>query len=290
MSLINISYFIGEKVIPNATYPDVLTQVNNIIQVREREYLINAMGYEMFKSFWAGIAVATPLQKYVDILLGTEFTGMNGRLKKWDGLISITQASLQLTVSLSGANDIFFTVDGPGGPADNATTYVNTALAGLDYRVSQRGYGGLEQLKSDNSNVSTANIRINNTGGFTWLNGVTFTHLDKYQIELFSTTVDVGAYSPVAVPESPIADYVYFYWLKHLHTQSAGVGTVQPVAENAKMVSPKHKAVKAWNDMTEKTCVLKEFLQVNYTVYPEFQNYAGSRELFYLTSKMNIFF
>ena len=286
MPLINSSYFIGERNIPNTSYPEILSSLNNLIAIREKEYILKSLGYELFKGFWLSLANTTPAQRYVDILLGKEFTGMDGTLQKWDGLVSESSN----TFTINPLEDIFFTVGTLGAPANGTDTYTNSSLAGLNYTVTQRGFGPLEELKGDNSNVSTADIQILTSGGFKWLGATRFTQSDKYQIQFIGTVLTVSGYDVQSIPKSPIADYIYFYWLKQQHTQTSGIGEVRAEGQNSIRVSSKHKAAATWNDMSEKTCMLKEFLIMSSSIYPEFQQYAGSRELWYLTSKINTFF
>ena len=190
MSLINSSYFIGEKNVPNKDGADVSVVLNNLIDRYEPEYLKKALGYELFLSFMTGIQVTTPDQRYTDLLIGKDFTGQNGKLNRWAGFINVI----------------------PGG-----------AIV-------------------------------------------------------------------VAYPLSPIADYVYWYWLKHNHSQTSGLGEVRSELQNAVRVSPKHKAVKTWNDMVEKTWLLYEFLKVNPTTYPEFQAYLSDPDINLMLTKINTFF
>lgn len=90
MSLINSSYFIGEKDIPNTTYAEVADMISNLILVYEEKYLETFMGYELYKKFKDGIAEVTPEVKWTKIKNGTEFTGQDGQLKKWKGLVDTT--------------------------------------------------------------------------------------------------------------------------------------------------------------------------------------------------------
>lgn len=285
--LIDSSYFIGERNIPNTTYPEVSSMLDSLIAIREKEYLNKALGYELFKAFEAGLIQATPEQRMVDILLGKEFIGSNGALKLWKGLVSITTTNPWLSVSLSSANDLYFTVGVGSAPVNGDDTYVNTSLAGVTYRVVQRAYGPLEALEDDNSNVATADIQINPSGGFTWLNSITFGQGDKYAIQMISTDLDVSSYDVVPEPESPIADFVFYYYLRKQATQTAGIGQVSPKAENANVVSPVEDMCAAWNAMVEKTKVLAEFLNVNGSVYPEFQKHMYSAELEELITRLN---
>lgn len=182
MSLINSSYFIGERNIPNVDYPDVGSAVGNLLNKYEPEYLKALLGYELFLLFEAGLAEATPAAKWTEIRNGIQFTMLDGRLTKWKGLVDT---------------------------------------------------------------------------------------------ETF---------------QSPIADYVYYWWLRNNVSQTAEMGEVRGKAENAVNVSPKFKMCKAWNDMVDKSLVLYEFLLVNNTVYPELQKHSGSRELRLLLTRINPYF
>lgn len=291
MSLINSSYFIGERNVPNSTYPDVLSTLNNLIDVHEKKYLQRALGYELFKNFMAGLLEVTIEPRFLDILFGKEFTGVDGRLKKWMGLISVTEETPSIEISTSSVGiDLFFTVGIGSAPADGDDTYVNSSLANKQYKVIQRVYGPLEALKDDNSNVVTADIQINSSGGFTWLNGIKFSDADKYLIELQTATLDVTDVEIVPEPDSPIADYVYYYWLKNMHTQTAGIGQVKTDAQNAHVVSPKYKACDTWNNMAEKTSFLYELLRVNIADYPEYELYLNDSDLISLLTKIHPFF
>ena len=288
MALISSSYFIGERLIPNATEADITALIDNLILAHENDYMVKAMGYELFSLFNAGIQGPTPDQRYLDILLGLDFTGQNGRLKRWTGLISLSSSSLATFVNPSALNDFSFVVGTE--PIDGAISYVNATLSGKTYKVTQRGFGPLEPLKSDNSNILTADIRIDAGGGFTWLNGIKFSLNDKYFISGLFDPIDISTLPLEFNPASPIADYVYYYWLKFNHTQTSGLGEVRSDAQNAVRVSPKHKAVKAWNDMVDKTWLLYEFLKVNAATYPEFQDHLNDCEVQYLLTKINPFF
>lgn len=190
MPLINSSYFDGERIIPDASYADVTKVLNGIIARREPEYLKTVLGYELFILFMAGIQVTTPDQRYTDLLVGKDFTGQNGKLKRWAGFINVTP---------------------------NTTIVVANAV-------------------------------------------------------------------------SPIADYVYYYWLKQNHTQTSGLGEVANVAQNAVRVSPKLKAVDAWDSMVDRSWLLYEFLKVNPVTYPEFQAYLSDPDINLMLTRINTLF
>lgn len=289
--LINSSYFTGgERNIPNTHYSDVSGLISEIISIREPEYLLKALGYELYSIFKAGIIAATPDQRYRDILLGAEFIGLNGEKKRWEGLVSLTEPQANVIIWSAATPEIFFTVGVGDAPAAGATEYNNSSLVGKTFKVKQRGVGPLEQLEPDESNNATADIATLETGGFRWLNGFAFSDADKYTIEIASSAIDANGATVVAFPVSPIADYVYYYWLKHTHTQVTNTSTVKTDNANSTPISPKYKATEAWNSMVRRTSLLVEFLMVNSSTYPEYQYHLSSRELKNLITKINLFF
>lgn len=70
---------------------------------------------------------------------------------------------------------------------------------------------------------------------------------------------------------SPVANYVYWHWLKDQTTQTVGLGEVSSKSENASLVSPATKMVRAWNEMSEWVDELYYFMQTNYADYPEWK-------------------
>ena len=266
--LINNSYFTGDLNIPNVMSPDVASSLNTLISKREKEYLIRMLGYELYSAFTVGITQATPNQRFLDILIGQQYTGYNGHTHKWDGLVASTIDNT--LTSVKAVAEIFFTVGITGAPIDGATTYVNTTLAGLSYSVAQRVLGALEILKSDNSNIATADISIQSTGGFTLLKGQRFSSGDKYLITLAKPIITTTDTSVALAPSSPIADYCYYYWLAQKHTLTSGIGQVKAKGQNNVVVSEKYKACAAWNSMVDKSVHLYYFLHNSGTIYPEF--------------------
>lgn len=86
--LIDKSYFIGELNIPNVDYLDGESMLTDLLQDTEPKFLQSLMGYDLFKQFTAGILVDPMLQKWADIKNGVEFSGFDGRLKNWKGLVN----------------------------------------------------------------------------------------------------------------------------------------------------------------------------------------------------------
>jgi hypothetical protein len=86
MAIITNPYFIGKISIPtDNSY--VSANLSTFIDRTEKQYLIDALGYELYKGFIAYVANPSPsVQRYDDILDGAEFTNSYGNLDKWDGL------------------------------------------------------------------------------------------------------------------------------------------------------------------------------------------------------------
>jgi len=85
---------------------------------------------------------------------------------------------------------------------------------------------------------------------------------------------------------SPIANYVYWHWMKDQTSQTVGLGQVKNKSENAEVVSPATKQVRAWNEMSEWVDELYRFLQASYAVYPEYV--PGNNEMWKFR-KTNVF-
>jgi hypothetical protein len=290
MALIDSSYFDGELTIPNSMAPDVSSLITALINQYEKEYLKKALGYELSKLFAAGLLAGVIDQRYLDILLGAEFRDSMGNLSKWPGLISVVNPETTISVSLTNSLDQYFTVGVDKGPNAGASVWVNNDLAGINYKVAQRVQGPLEPLKSDNSNIATADISINVAGGFTLLNGIQFAAGDKYIITPLSSPIDVSNVELAELPQSPIADYVYVKWAEGKSLLSAGIGTVKPAAQNATLISDMENICRAWNNMVEKTKLLAAFLESGGSVYPEFQAHAYSQDFILLTTRLNPYF
>ena len=70
--------------------------------------------------------------------------------------------------------------------------------------------------------------------------------------------------------ESPIANYVYFWYQENLVTNSVGIGETKPKSENSNLASVLQKQMRSWNEMVRFTYKVQEFIQKNSTDYPDF--------------------
>lgn len=74
---------------------------------------------------------------------------------------------------------------------------------------------------------------------------------------------------------SPIANYIYYWYIGDAITFTAGIGEMEGKSENAKKADPNMKLYRAWNEMVALTEVMHDFLQNKKDedgeyVYPEF--------------------
>lgn len=91
--------------------------------------------------------------------------------------------------------------------------------------------------------------------------------------------------------ESPIANYVYYYFTRDMATLTANLGEVKPKGENASFASPIAKQVRAWNEMVD--FVWK--FELDTDVYPEwsgpyshFSDWCHSREIFHKINSLGL--
>lgn len=105
------------------------------------------------------------------------------------------------------------------------------------------------------------------------LNGKEYTDLSN-RAQKWNGLISISDGSRTTL-KSPIANYVYFYFMRENVTPTTSVGVVQGVAENAQVISPKQKLCNAWNSMAEEMEQLIRFLRNNQTVYPEWTSRDG---------------
>lgn len=81
-------------------------------------------------------------------------------------------------------------------------------------------------------------------------------------------------------PQSPIANYVYFHWMRNETTDSSGVGEVINKTDNATRTNSVDKQRKAWNEMVDMLRPMRHFLQTNRITYPMWRITLDNYEFF----------
>lgn len=70
--------------------------------------------------------------------------------------------------------------------------------------------------------------------------------------------------------ESPIANYIYYWYKRNEVTDSVVIGEVKPQGENANSASSVHKTVRAWNEMVDWNYGVASYIVSNEITYRSF--------------------
>lgn len=272
MSLIDISYFVGDLTIPNMDQEAVLERITWYIQKYEQEFLRRLLGYPLYKAFVAGLNVAAPAvpdQRFLDILYGKEYTNLQGYLTQWRGLIRtdnpvfnmageyVYKPPITIKAGItpgfpSGVNTVTF--DGTNGTPDwrgwNPIFFRGTIMeVGVDYSWD---------IDTGQWTLLIANDKTGPSEKF------------FVSFQLRTTSINSIDISP---KQSPIANYIYYWYRRSGATQYTGIGEVLTSAENSSNQDPNQKMASAWNEMSEMVGEFLEFMDTNTSltpgVYPE---------------------
>jgi hypothetical protein len=272
--LIDRTYFIGEINIPNTSNQAVAALLDHFIERYEPEFLKKALGYELYTSFMAGVAVSPPVQdKWLRLLQGGEYTTLAQELFYWKGLVSQPLSTIN---AIDAANSTIIVV-GRGqqyDPADgSASTIIPAALVGKDFTLTQRLVG---QLRPDEYTVAGNSLTLTDT---VFNQGDTF----FFKSASLALSQSSGIYK-----KSPIANYVYYWFMRNNATQTAATGEVKGTSENSANVSASVKIVRAWNEMAETVREMNEFLMTFRDLYNWDHNRYHYRRHFRPINEFNI--
>ena len=78
---------------------------------------------------------------------------------------------------------------------------------------------------------------------------------------------DQVLYNMLFVDEKPVADYIYYYFMRDKATFTAGAGEAAAKLENAERVNNNQKMCRAWNEFSELIEEVIEYLQDEETYY-----------------------
>jgi hypothetical protein len=272
--LIDKSYFVGDLNIPNTGDLPVSERLTWFIQKYEPEFLLKLLGYPLYKVFIAGLAVtppATPDQRFIDILYGKEYTDPNGLLCKWQGLIITDNPTLNLAGGYVYRKSEYITIGvTPGTIVGTTTQTFNGANGSSDWRGWVPVITRIGVMKPD------VDYSWNkDTGVLTLLKaGDQFGNQEYFfvQFELRNSDVTTPDFT---TNQSPIAQYVYYWYTRIGITQTTGAGEVITNAENATNVSSRRKMATIWNQMHFWCVDFLNFIdamnQQNPAAYPEWQ-------------------
>lgn len=268
--IIDSSYFSGPLTLAQLGQQTVVESLDNYIQQYEPEYLERVLGYELSKSFIAGLQAAEIEQKWMDLLNGAEFT-YYGKLHKWPGLAGVTDVG-----------NIYYLLRKPlfirGGITDGFAVgdnkYVNADLANWNISLDIRTFGPQEEGEEWNE-IEDGGIQLTDDDyqvapGEIWV----INFLSK---KTGTTVSEVRGFSPIAA-------YVYWHYVRDLHQQQTGIGTVKTKGQNSTPVSPIHKMMNAWNMMVDSEVTLTKFLSANREVY----NWHGRRHCVHYQNQFGV--
>jgi hypothetical protein len=252
--LIDRTYFVGDLNIPNTSQAAIGSQVDLFIEQYEEQFLNEVLGYSLYKALKAGLQVVPVAQMWTDLIEGVEYTDANSKVRFWKGLV--TQPPTVLN-ALDALNPIDIVV-GRGQlydptPATTSTT-IPAALVGKTFIFEQRGVGKL--IAGEYSVV----------GNTLTLIGSQFAVDDVYTYK--SATLAINT-STGTNKKSLIANYVYYWYQRNNHTQTATTSEVKPANENATVASPAVKMVRAWNEMSSWVWDLVDYLDAKKDDYTQ---------------------
>lgn len=257
---IDRSYFIGELNIPGTGRVDVQERLDWFIENHETLFLKDIFGYQFYKAFMDGLHGNPIAQIWTDLLQGASYTAYTGRTENWIGLVS---QPLDLLNAIDASNTITMIV-GRGTDIDPMTgassVKLPPSLIGKNFIIEQRAYG---QLLSNEYGFTTTVVQ-NDT--LQLAVGKIFNNGDTYFYK--SSTIALNTTTGIA-KKSPIANYIYYQWMKDQVTQTVGLGEAKTKAENAEVVSPAMKMIRAWNEMSERIYEMLYYLQVRQKDYPD---------------------
>jgi hypothetical protein len=265
MPLIDRSYFIGDLNIPGTDKVSIQERLDWFIENYETELLKDILGYQFYAAFLQGLAGSPVATIWTDLLQGVEYTDFNDRKQKWVGFVS---QPLDLINAIDASNTITIIV-GRGQQydpvADATSVLLPASLIGKDFIIEQRSFG---QLRTDEYSIVGGNT-LQLSGGKKFSAGDTY----FYKSATLALNTTTGA-----VKKSLIANYVYYQWQKDQYTQTVGLGEVATKAENAQVVTPEYKMIRAYNEMVERIRELMYYLYIKQDVYTDWwvvqQNWA----------------
>jgi hypothetical protein len=282
MSFIDRTYFSGDLHISQLQQTAVQEKLDYFISIYEPKCLKELLGYELRKEFTDGLMEASPAQKWIDLRDGVEFTGYNGRIKKWMGFTGNTDA---VPVGSGGFKpSVQIQVDVTAGLVNNTTSATFDGTSGKPdfrgYKIIPERLGTGTMWAADYSwNAATGFWQLLNTGD-------KFQPLEKFNIsfEPFSTSSTINS----DVKQSIIANYVYVMYMKDIISSTTGIGEVKPQGDNASSDNPGWKIFKAWQRLTQWVCEMDEFLNQLRVDYPNYQFHTLPADFCRTVNPLNI--
>lgn len=255
MPLIDRSYFAGGELnLPGLNRIEIQENVDMLIMKREPELLTYLFGVKMYDDFIQGLGEDPIQQKWTDLLQGVRYETSPGQFKKWRGLISVPYSTVGV-VDASNSIDIVVGRGRTYDPVPNTiSTLIPAALVGKPFTIEYRAIGQLLPTEyTVVGNVLTLLSPFRFESGDVWF----------YKAATLAVNQSTGDSK-----QSLIANYVYYWYVRKMVTQTTTVGEVKTKTENATRVIPSGKMERAWNEMVEWVHEMYCFLETRATDYP----------------------
>ena len=234
--LIDNTFFVGELYLANIDTPVIANTLNYMIEQREPELLTDMLGEAMYEEFMHGLSQAPPAKKWLELLYGSG---------EWKGLVQFKAATLNLETTAAIA----------------ATMTTPTAFT---LPEAAQGRGIMLQTEQGERYYTPEDFTIDNETNIVTLHSFTLEEGAMIYVLPFRAQAS-GAQQSKA---SPIANYVYYWYLVREAQQTTGVGQAATKSQNSIRVNPMDKLVKAWNEMVNMLHDLCKFLNANRSTYP----------------------
>jgi hypothetical protein len=274
VSLIDISYFVGQLHIPNTEQESVAQRVNWTIQKYEQEFLRRLLGYPLYKAFVSNLQVvapAVPDQRMLDILYGKEYTNLQGYLTKWRGLIVTDNPVFTMAGEAAYKPPVYLTAGTTLGFIAGTSSFVfDGSLGKMDWRgwtpiIFRSGPMVPDVDYSWDKATGTLQLLVPNDK---------FGPQEKLSVQFELRTDPINS-TDVGPKQSPIANYIYYWERRNQFTKTTDFGEVVSTADNTSNKTSNEKMAHAWNEMSEWVCEFIEFMDTysssDPAIYPEWQ-------------------
>lgn len=273
MAFIDRTYFsTGVLFIPNVASDRVSELLDFYITQYEPECLQKLLGYSMWKEFTTALSGDSPDQKWLDLRDGVEFTGYNGKAKRWMGLTGNAGAVPIVALPAKGQEEVTVDVT-PGLVNGTREAIFDGSTPG---RPDYRGYRMIPE-RTGTGTMRNAEYTWNASTGRWFLVDVndSFRPLEVFNLTFEHAAIAINSGAAINLKQSIIANYVYYWFMRDNGiTITTGIGEVKPQGENSTKASPADKMQAAWMQIMNWVIDLKEFLDVKKDDYPDFASHT----------------
>lgn len=263
--LIDTSYFTGPLTIAQLGQKAVEDSLNTFINRFEPTIMEAALGYDFYQAFLAGLDVTSDEfieQRWLDLLNGVAFVNIDSIKKKFSGFAGGENTQSIIAVQ---RDDLFIYAGVTPGFPVSGYTYTNNDLKNWNFELELFGAGTFQPVVEWNYNPN---------GGFILTDTSYQTQPGERWVLHFTGKKTVVVPSGSQNLLSPLANFIYYEYMKDLASQNTGIGLVKSKGENSVSANVVRKPVDAFNDGVRQIRLFWELMQADQQktvkVYPEF--------------------